>query len=409
MAHPDLRVPREIDCSTLAVKGRLPADLDGTLFRISPDGCGDRPGTGQPYVGALRIRQGRAEWYLTRRVRTDAVCRQTGELPSPGPRRCSSDNTAEAVIRHGRQILALGDGVLPYELTPDLRTKARCDFDDTLPSGFSSRPIHDPLTGELFAAVAVPRRRALRYVAVDIRGRVRKYEPVPVSDDPTRYAFALTERYALFLGPDEIGVLPREGGREDVMWVGAVPGCPWTRRARSGPADRPVNAFELRDGAIVVDLVRDDGHRTPSLRRRRVDPERGVIRDELVDARAQDLPTVDPRYQGSYYRHAVTRLLTGDGRSGTALIRHDLTEGTSRLHHAEPGRYLGAPVFVPDSPSAGEGDGWVLVFAHNTALGHDEAVVIDTTDFAGPPVAVIELPTVGPRESSACWLVENPW
>lgn len=409
MRQPGLHIPMEIDCVTLAVKGELPADLDGTLFRIGPDGCMDQPGTGQPYVGALRIRHGHAEWYRTRRVRTDAVCRQTGELPSPGPRRCSSDTTAEAIIGHGRQILALGDGVLPYELTPDLGTKARCDFDATLTSGFSSRPIHDPLTGELFAAVVDPREWALRYLVVDVRGHVRKHETVQVPGDPARYTFALTERHALFIGPADIGVLPREAGPEAVGWIGAPMAGGGTGDTAQRPAEQLVNAFELQDGTINVDLVRDNDHPAPGLWRRQVDLERGIVRDYLIDARSQDLPTVDPRHQGSDYRHAVTRFLTDGGRHSTTLIRHDVTDGTFQLHHAEPGRDFGAPVFIAESPAVDEGDGWVLVFVHNSALGHDEAIVIDTADFTGPPLALVELPTIGPREFSACWLAENPF
>lgn len=414
-AQADLRIPAtipvELDCRTLAVKGELPPELDGVLLRIGPDSDGgdgnsssDSRG-GQPYVAALRIRHGHAEWYRTRRVRTDEVCRQLGELPSPGPRRCASDHTGAAVIRHGRRILALGDGALPYELTADLRTRARCDFDDTLPFGFSARPIHDPLTGELFAAVADI--RALRYVTVDVWGRVRGCETIPVSQDPARYAFALTERHAVFLGPGQVGILPREGGAQDVRWIATDAAAVGSRDAGTGPAVQPVNAFETRDGGIAVDLLWDDG--TPGLWRRRIDPIGGVVRDELIDLRAQDLPSVDERYQGSTYRHVVTRLLADDGRTGTGLIRYDLANGTARVHHAEPDRILGAPVFVPYDPTAGEGAGWVLAFARDTAREHDEVVVIDTADFTGPPVAVIELPGVAPRESAARWLVENPW
>src|SRR5581483_5518240 len=328
MARPDPHVLTELDCYALAVKGEPPAELDGVLIRIGPDGRGS---AGQPHVGALRIRHGHAEWYRARRVRTDAVCRQTGELPSPGPRRCASDNTDAAVIRHGRQILALGEGVLPYELTADLRTKARCDFDDTLPSGFSSRPIHDSLTGELFAAVADPCRESLRYMAVDVKGHVRKYETVPVTDDPSQYAFALTERHALFLGPTEIGFMPREGGPEDVRWIDAVNaplgGCDGGN-TKPATADQPVNAFELRDGTIAVDVMHDDGHDSPALWRRVVDPSRGTVHD--------------PLYQGTNHRYVVTRLLTGAERNSTALVLHDLAEGTSRLHHADLDRDLGA-------------------------------------------------------------------
>jgi carotenoid cleavage dioxygenase-like enzyme len=407
MGQPDLRVPEETDCSTLAVKGELPLDLDGTLYRIGPDGSGNRTGGGQPYVSALRIRLGHAQWLRTRRVRTDAVCRQTGELPTPGPRRCTSDDTGSAVIRHNRRTLALGDGVLPYELTPDLRTKARCDFDGTLPFGFASRPIHDPLTGELFAAVPGP--RVLWYVAVDVGGRVRTCEPIPVPGDPAQYTFALTERHALFPGPAGIGVMPREGTAADVVWAGAPEALArWT-----GSAGLPVNAFELPGGDIAVDVVRDmarDGDgATPGLWRRRVDTATGAVHEECLDDRAQDLPTIDQRYQGSDYRHAVTRLLAGDRRSGRGLICHDLADRTARQHDAEPGRLLGAPVFVPYSPTAPEGAGWVIVSAHNAARERDEVMILDTADFTGPPVAVVELPFTAPPEASACWLVADPW
>lgn len=402
----------EADCFALAVKGEIPLDLDGTLLRIGPDGSADPDGgvDGQPFVGALRIRHGHAEWYRARRVRTDEVCRRTGELPSPGPRRCATDHTAAAVIRHGRRTLALGDGALPYELTPELRTKARHDFDGTLPFGFSARPIHDPLTGELFAAAAGP--RTLRYLAVDVQGRVRKSETIPVPEDPARYAFALTERHAVFLGPTSVGVMPREGGPADVTWIDTAPTLE-PAAARPRPAVLPVNAFEHRDGGIAIDLLLTNG--TPGLWRRHLDPAAGTAHDELLDAHTQDLPTIDDRYHGSSHRHVFSRLLTTDGllptqeRTSTALLHHDLATGETRVHDAAPDRLLGAPVFVPDGPTAPEGHGWILAFAHATTRGHDEVVILDTADLTGPPVAVIELPGTAPREASASWVVQSPW
>ena len=190
MALPDLRTPSaagfadsfedtapfegfgfpDLDHTALAVKGAVPPELDGTLFRIGPE-------AGRPYVSALRLRHGHAEWFRARRIRTDEVCRQNGELPSPGPRRCASDDTSAALIRHNRRTLALGDAALPYELAPDLRTRARWDFDGTLPAGFTSQAVHDPLTGELYAAIAGA--RTLDYAVVDVQGSVRAYDADP--------------------------------------------------------------------------------------------------------------------------------------------------------------------------------------------------------------------------------------
>lgn len=411
MALPDLRTPSDtdrcapafpdVDHSALAVKGAVPPELDGTLFRIGPE-------AGQPYVSALRLRHGHVEWFRARRIRTDEVCRQTGELPSPGPRRCASDTTAAALIRHNRRTLALGDAALPYELAPDLRTKARWDFGGTLPAAFTSQAAHDPLTGELYAAVAGA--RTLDYAVVDVLGGVRKYVPVPTPDDPALYAFALTDRHAVFAGPGSVGVMPREGGAGDVVWVataGTVAG--------PGPAGRPLNAFDLPGGGVAIDVVGAAGS-APGLWRWRVDPgadsRAGGVQAECLNGRDQDLGTVDERYRGTEHRFSLTRRLAADsaGRlSGIGLLRHDLLTGTTRQHTTEPGRTVGAPVFVPSAPTAPEGHGWVLASVRDDAQDREQIVVIDTDDFTGPPVAAVELPSTGQREASACWQVADPW
>lgn len=408
MALADLRTSSDvdrsdIDCSALPVKGAVPSELDGTVFRIGPE-------DGQPYVSALRLRHGHAEWFRARRIRTDEVCRQTGELPSPGPRRCGSDTTAAAVIRHNRRTLALGDGALPYELAPDLRTKARWDFDGTLPAGFTSQAVHDPLTGELFAAVAGA--RTLEYAVVDVQGSVRKYEAIPTPHDPALYTFALTDRHAVFSGPAGVGIMPREGGAGDVVWVGTSGTV-----AETGLAGRPVNAFDLPGGGVAVETVSAVSASAPGLWRWRVEPGAGsdAVRGECLSRRVQDLASVDERYRGSDHRYALTRRVDADrmddaGRPlGIGLLRHDLMTGTTQQHAAEPGRLFGAPVFVPYSPTAPEGHGWVLVSVQDTILERHEMVVIDTADFTGVPVAAVELPGTGQREASACWQVADPW
>jgi len=393
----------DLDHSALAVKGAVPPELDGTLFRIGPE-------AGRPYVSALRLRHGHAEWFRARRIRTDEVCRQNGELPSPGPRRCASDVTAAAVIRHNRRTLALGDAALPYELAEDLRTKARWDFDGTLPAGFTSQAVHDPLTGELYAAIAGHRTQTLDYAVVDVQGSVRAYTPIPTPHDPALYALALTDRHTVFSGPAGVGIMPREGGAQDVVWV-ATAGT----AAGPGPAGRPVNAFDLPGGGVAIDAVGVAGA-APGLWRWRVEPGAdagaGSVRAECLNGRDQDLGSVDERYRGSGHRFALTRRVAVDGAgrlSGIGLLRHDLDSGTTRQHTAEPGRTFGAPVFVPYSPTAPEGHGWVLAAVHDSVLGHDQVVIIDTADFAGPPVAAVELPSTGQREASACWQVADPW
>ncbi|MGA4846746.1 carotenoid oxygenase family protein [Streptomyces sp. G5(2025)] len=383
----------ETEISALPVKGELPEQLHGTLLRIGPDRA-----DGQPLVAALRIRQGHAEWFRTRRVRTDLVCRITGELPAPGPRVCPSDNANSAVIQHAGRILALGEGVLPYELTPDFATKARHDFDGTLPFGFAANAVHDPLTGELFAAVTTAAAPHLWYVVVDARGRVRRREPIPTSSCRETPAFAVTHRHAVFHAPGRIGIMPRAGTAHQLTWVDIEPGC----------VGSVLNAFDLTDDRLVLDTVRP-GAAGPTLWRFTLDPVRMTAAGEVLDHHAQGSPTVDPRHRGSECRYGFATRLTHTSGRGSALIRHDLVTGTRQIHGPGSGRVFGAPVFVPRSPLAPEGDGWVLAFTHQTGSGSHEVVAVDTNDFEGEPTAVVGVAPVDHRETQATWLMAAPW
>ncbi|HEY0697030.1 MAG TPA: carotenoid oxygenase family protein, partial [Micromonospora sp.] len=148
-------VEREVTEVDLAVTGRLPAELDGSLVRIGPNPMSGRAThalVGDGMVHGVRLRGGRALWYRNRWIRTDAAARALGELPLPGPRHGLSDNANANVIRHAGRTLALGEaGVLPIELDDQLDSVARLDLDATLPHGFAAHAECDPVTGELFA------------------------------------------------------------------------------------------------------------------------------------------------------------------------------------------------------------------------------------------------------------------
>ncbi|MER5756943.1 carotenoid oxygenase family protein [Streptomyces sp. NPDC002088] len=383
----------EAEISALPVKGELPQQLDGTLVRIGPD-CAD----GQPLVAALRMRQGHAEWFRTRRIRTDLVCKITGELPTPGPRLCPSDNANSAVVQHAGRILALGDGVLPYELTSAFVTKARHDFDGTLPFGFAASPVQDPLTGELFAAVATPEAPHLWYVVVDASGRVRSREPIPTSSCREAPAFAVTHRHVVFSESARIGIMPRAGTVHQLTWIDIEPGC-------VGPM---LNAFDLTDDRLVLDMLRP-GTAGSTLWRWTLDPVRKTAVGVALDHHAQESPTLDPRHRGSEYRYGFATQLADTACHGSALIRHDMVTGTRQIHGSGSGRIFGAPVFVPRSPIAPEGDGWLLAFTNHTISGSHEVVVVDTNDFEAEPTAVVGVAAVEHRGAQATWLMAAPW
>lgn len=427
----------ELTHRSLVVAGRLPQGLDGEFVRIGPHGSYRDPLSGEPLVTAVRLRDGRADWVSTRWVRTDRVSRALGVLPAPGPRRGLSDNANAGVIRHAGRILALGDGgVLPYELGADLRTKARHDFDGTLPRGFSAHPERDPVTGELFAVAYHHEAPYAQHLIVDVAGHVRRAEPISVKNASMMHAYSLTEHYAVlydlpvvfspaaaaagarvpYAWDDtygaRLGILPREGADRDLRWIDIEPCYVF----------HPMNAYESAGNTLVLDVVRHRRAFTgapsrragptrlvetpPALWRWTVDLRGGSVREEVLDGRPQEFPVVDERFKGCAVQYGITAEMAPGSApyGGRALLRHHLPSGVAERHDFGPGLEAGDPVFIPRSAQAREGDGWVLTLVRDIRTAASELVVLDTATFSGDPVAKVCLPSAGPRGFHSTWL-----
>ena len=118
-------VTDEVTVHDLPVEGQLPAELDGRFLRVGPNPLGrhdpnvDHSLAGDAMVHALRLRDGRAQWYRNRWLRTDQVTAAFGELPTPGPRFGLSDNANAGLVQHAGRLLAVADGgVLPHQIGP---------------------------------------------------------------------------------------------------------------------------------------------------------------------------------------------------------------------------------------------------------------------------------------------------
>ncbi|MFD7462582.1 MULTISPECIES: carotenoid oxygenase family protein [unclassified Streptomyces] len=428
-------VAREVDVCAPPVLGALPTELDGTFLTIGPNPL-RRPRdehlfAGDGMVHGLRLRDGRAEWYRNRWLRTDRAARILGELPAPGPRHGPNDNANANIVRHAGRTLALGDGgPRPLQLDACLDTVARVDFDGTLPGGFAAHPQHDPLTGELHAVAMSHEPPYAAYLVVDVHGRVRRSVPVPLKRPVMMHAFSLTERHALvydlpvvfspaaaaagsrvpYAWNDghgaRLGLLPRDGGPDDILWV-ELPPC---------FVFHPVNAYET-GRHIVVDVIRHprvfdrDPHRPgetpPALVRWTVDAVGGTVVEEQLSDAVQESPVIDDRVRGMRHRFAFTTALDPSGGEllgGPALLRHDLAAGRTDTHALPPGRTAGEAVFVPREPCAPEGDGWLLSMVADGRTGRGELMVLDTADFTGRPAAVVPLPVPVPHGFHAAWV-----
>jgi carotenoid cleavage dioxygenase-like enzyme len=138
-------VTEEITAYDLPVTGTLPAELNGRYLRNGPNPLGlDDPNyhwfIGHGMVHGVRLRDGKAEWYRNRWVRSKAVAAAHFQEWPAGPVHENMDFAANTcIISHaGKTLATVEAGPLPYELTHELETVSSCDFGGTLPGGFAA-------------------------------------------------------------------------------------------------------------------------------------------------------------------------------------------------------------------------------------------------------------------------------
>lgn len=429
----------EITAVDLPVTGRIPESLRGRYLRNGPnplhveDPAAYHWFSGEGMVHGVRLRDGRAEWYRNRWVRSDAVAGRLGEKLLHGPRHLDMDFAPNTHVQFfaGHCLALVEGGTLPYELDPELYTIGPFDFHGTLPGGLSAHPVVDPRSGELHAVAYCPAWPYVQYVVAGTDGRVRRRVDVPVVGRPMMHDFSLTERYVLlydlpvvFTGsraggsphpvwdpdrPARIGVLPREGGADEVRWLEIEPCFVF----------HPMNAYEHGGRFITVHLVRydrffdpaDAGHPAPGqhlarLERWTVDLAAATVRRERLDDRPVEYPRVDPRRLTGPHRFGYAMREREPGRE-TGLVKYDLERGTVAEFRVPAGGDVGEGVFVPAAPDAAEDDGWVLAFAYDPAREATDLVVLAAQDFAAGPVARVHLPVRVPLGFHGNWIPDH--
>jgi carotenoid cleavage dioxygenase len=427
-------VEEEVTATGLAVTGTLPAHLDGRYLRIGPNPLGAADPdtyhwfTGSGMVHGVRIRDGRADWYRNRWVRSAEVAAALGEEPRPGPVHGDMDVAANTnVIGHaGRTFAIVEAGARPYELTDELDTVGPCDFDGTLPGGYTAHPKRDPESGELHAVSYFwGWGNQVQYSVIDAAGKVRRTVDIPTTGNPMVHDFSLTAGHAVIYDlpvtfdmelamtgrplpyawnpeyPARVGVLPRDGGAADVRWFDVEPCYVF----------HPLNAYDDGD-RIVLDVVRHskmfatDRHGPnegpPSLYRWTVDLAAGKVLEQQLDDRPQEFPRVDERVVARSHRFGYSVGTGGDTLLGEGIVKHDLAAGTSKTHSFGPGTNPGEFVFVPSSPDAAEDDGVLMGFVYDQASDRSNLALLDATTL--DEVATIHLPVRVPQGFHGNWV-----
>ncbi|HXW35322.1 MAG TPA: carotenoid oxygenase family protein [Acidimicrobiales bacterium] len=467
-------VRQEVTLTQLPVAGSIPEFLDGRYVRNGPNPVLEpNPSTyhwflGTGMVHGIRIRQGNVEWYRNRWVRSSDVAKALGEPIHPGPVHARFDFSANThVIGHaGRTFATVEAGGRPYELTEELETVGPCDFDGTLPGGYTAHTKRDPSTGELHGvSYFFGWGNRVQYSVLGTDARIKRTVDVEVSGSPMMHDFSLTEKHVVFydlpvtfdaamastsvpdalsaparsvfshvvgrrripkkvtatmmrLGgnsvfpyswnpdyPARVGVMDRLGDGRDVKWMDIEPCYVF----------HPVNAYENGE-QIVADVVRHEkmfatdqsgpNEGAPTLERWRIDLAAGKVFEERIDDRGQEFPRHDERLTGRCYRYGYTVGLdtTTDGNldASGTLYKHDFL--TERIDMRDFGSdcSVGEFVFVPAGGDAREDEGVLMGFVYDSCAHRSDLVLLDAETLE--IVAEVLLPIRVPHGLHGSWI-----
>jgi carotenoid cleavage dioxygenase len=114
---------------------------------------------------------------------------------------------------------------------------------------------------------------------------------------------------------------------------------------------------------------------------------------EVLSDFVGEFPRIDERYATEHYRHGwMLGFPMGPG-SRSSLAHIDLQSGkSSGWSTSGETRVLQEPCFIPRSPQAPEGDGYIAQIQTHTDDGLSDLLLFDALYVAEGPIATIHLP-----------------
>lgn len=441
----------EADVFDLEVIGAIPAELNGAFFRSGPNAFyptleDDNIINGDGIVQKFAIADGHVD-FSCRYVRTEryqleraARRRLFGKYrnaftddPSVADAK-DRDNTANTnAWVHAGRLFALREDSLPTELNPEtLETIGTWNFGGKLQAkAVTAHPKLDPVTGEwwshgFFASGDVVNHDMCLQV-IDAQGDLVRQEWFKGPYPGLTHDFAVTREHVIFpvmpltadidrmkaggdfyaFDPDLpccYGIMPRDGSATEMRWfkmphafMGHIMNAytdgnkvilDCTISHGNGfrffkdvdGNDTPVADSVATVSRLTFDLSSDSESFT-------VEPFAGAV---------GEMPRCDPRFGMSKY--TVGFMMLPDG-----LARLDWETGKLTKHHLTDGA-SGEPIFVPRSPDAPEGDGFLIGVVSRHGQNRADLVVLDTANLAGEPLAIARLPFDAPKAFHGNWV-----
>jgi carotenoid cleavage dioxygenase len=416
----------EISAENLRVTGKIPVELQGRYFRNGPNPMpGQDPGhwfVGPGMVHGIRIRDGHADWYRNRWIRTAKLAgRQFAEANGIDLTAVSANTN---VIRHAGKIFALVENGFPYEMTPELDTVGSYNFAGRLTTAMTAHPKEDPVTGDLHFfgyGIFAP---YLTYHRLDPAGVLVESHVIDVPGPTMMHDFAITENYVIWLDLPMVFNLEMVGKGMPYQWddgygarIGVMSKA--TKSVQWFDVD-PCYVFHVGNahedaGKVVLDAVRYSrdrikstwekigGSLTPALEtngtvlhRWTIDPRSGTVTERQRDDRDVEFPSMNETRTGrpSQYLYAVT---------DNAIIKYDSVTGHSQAR--ELGRSPSEAEFVPKLDARTEDEGWLLSIVTEHDGSGSDLTILDATDLER--VADIHLPRRVPAGFHGNWLADS--
>ena len=436
----------------LEVEGDLPADLDGVYLRNTENPLHPAIGRYHPFEGdgmihLVGFKDGKA-FYRNRFVRTDALLAEQeaggslwvglAERPDVGEahRRLGCPRPPEGLLQHRRRRAQRRGAVELLRVRGPLRARpadARPARQGGLARAVPARPrgLRAPPGRRAHRRAAVLQLQRedapyLNYGVVDASGNLVHYVPIDLPGPRLPHDMTFTENYAVlndlpmiwnpdlmpkgvFLAqfhrelPSRLGVIPRRGAPEDIVWFDADPTyvLHWTNAYEDGdevvvegffqhnpePSVSPDASYYER----ISRFISLDGFQS-RLHRWRLDMATGKATEESLSDSITEFGMINARYGGR--RHRYTYAATGvPGRFlFNGLTRHDSLTGAEE-HYALPDGVFGSETAVAPRPGAtDEDDAYLVTLVTDMNDDSSSALVFDAARVADGPVARMRLP-----------------
>lgn len=450
--------PSRVECDIfdLEIEGKVPDELNGTFYQVSPDSYyppmldKDIFFNGDGLISAFQFDNGSVR--LRRRyVHTERLMAQRREGRSlngvyrnvyTNDELAAENNTTAntTVLYHAGVLLSMKEDAMPYALDPvTLETLGVHDFDGQVKAAtFTAHPKVDPDNGDLLCFAYEAKGDGtpdIAYFEIDASGKLKKEVWIKGPYAAMIHDFAVTEKHVIFplipltvdvermkqggqhfqwqpSLPQLFGILPRNGGSENVRWF---------RGPANGFQGHTLNAFE-EEGRIHVDMPVTDGNvfyffpqsdgwvppgesLVSQLKRWTFDLncENDYVEPVSLTSFPCEFPRCDERFTGKKYSHgfvlAFNPELPFDHSLGdrpfqffNQLVHINVESGACDAWFPGDAQCFQEPIFVPRSPQAPEGDGFVIALLNHLHGDDTELVVLDSRKMAEGPLARIKIP-----------------